>query len=1140
MELVGGDLRLSATDLVGHLNCRHLTVLNRAVAAGTLQKPFLHDPMLEVLRERGARHEAEYVAHLEAQGLAVTRIEGVGIDANAVAATLDAMRAGAQIIVQAALKAGRWVGRADVLLRVETPSALGDWSYEPVDTKLARDTKAGSVLQLCLYAELLMAAQGVQPQHGHVVAPWSEFEPQTFRVADYAAYFRRVKAGLEADLAKRAGEATYPEPVEHCDVCRWRQRCDARRRGDDHLSLVAGISQAQRKELVARGVGALAALAVEPLPLAWKPERGTAESMMRVREQARLQLEGRLAGALLYELLPFEAGQGLARLPAPSPGDLFLDLEGDPFAGEGGLEYLFGGVAIDGDKERYLGTWALDRSGERAAFERFMDMAIERLERWPDLHIYHYAPYEPSAMKRLAGRYATREEELDRLLRGGVFVDLYAVVRQGLRASVESYSIKRLEPLYGFERDVTLPDANLALATLQAELELGDPEAIDGEVLRVVEGYNRDDCVSTLRLRDWLEARRAEAVAEGAEIARPAVVATEAPEATAAWLARIQPIMDQLLAGVPDDRDVRTAEQQARGLLANLLDFHRREQKATWWEYFRLADLADDDLLDERAALAGLTFDGIVGGTNQAPVCRYRFPPQETELRGGEDLKSTGGEAYGKVVAVSLDEGWVDVKKTQKTSSVHSSAVFAHRAYPIGVLQESLLRLGEYVAAHGLDGEGAYQAGRDLLLRQAPPFGGGPLQKKGESPLDASLRLADAMAPGVLPIQGPPGTGKTFTGARMICRLVAGGKTVAVTANSHKVVRNLLDEVVKAAEEDGIDLTCLQKPDEPEDDLPRLQFVTDNAAVFEAIGDCQVAGGTAWLWSRPEAFETVDVLVVDEAAQMSLANVLAVAQCAKSLILLGDPQQLDQPLQGSHPEGTEASALEHLLRDAPTIAPDRGLFLGETWRLHPSICAFTSELFYGGRLGSLPGLESQALRNAGDLSGFGLRYEGVTHSGNAACSSDEADRIAGVVGRLLSTGATWIDAKGAERLLTWDDVLIIAPYNAQVFELKSRLPGARVGTVDKFQGQQAPLVIYSMATSSHADAPRGMEFLYSRNRLNVATSRAKCVCLVVASPDLFAAECRTPRQMQLVNALCRYAELADQAGVPAPVSVLAE
>lgn len=1128
MQLKDDAIYLSASDLVGHLYCGHRTALDLAVAQGTLARPERWDPFLELLRARGAGHEAGFVEHLRAQGLGVHLVDDTAAEQDAVDATLAAMRAGIDAIVQGAFAFQGWVGRIDVLRRVQRPSALGAWSYEVIDTKLARETRAGTVLQLCLYAALLETAQGLRPIHSHVVVPWSDYVLQTYRMDDYAAYYRRVRRALE-DAVRPPISEIYPEPKEHCEVCRWQERCDARRRADDHLSFVAGITKGQIEELRQHGVNTLAALAAIPLPWPWRPSRGARQSYERVREQARIQLAGRQVGHVECEWLTAAPRTGLATLPAPSPGDVFFDIEGDPFVGAGGMEFLFGYAYFDAAGQViYTADWALTRTGEKVAFERFVDFVMQRIAVYPDLHIYHFAPYEPGALKRLMGRFATREEQIDALLRGRRFVDLFGIVRHALRASVESYSIKKLEPLYGYVRRTLLPDANKALTIVQWALELGDLDLVDAPTRETVNGYNRDDCESARGLRDWLEARRSDLIARGIQLERPAPAAEAAGEALGDWQVRINALMARLTHDVPIDPLQRSPEQHSRWLLAHCLDWHRREQKAVWWEFFRLADLTADDLLDERAGLSGLTFVGPQGGTARAPIHRYEFPPQECDLRGGEELHQ-GQSKFGTVEAISIEERWVDIKKRQDTALLHPEAVFGHRVVSAQVLADSLVRLGEYVADHGIEGLGDYLAGRNLLLRLPPRLGHEALQGVDETSEESARRVALAMEGGVLPIQGPPGAGKTHTAAQMICDLVHAGRKVGVCANSHKVIRHLLDGVREAAQRMGIAVRCVQKPSDMEPNQPGLQFARTSTDLFNALAAAaQVAGGTAWLWSLPDAVNTVDVLFVDEAAQMSLSNVLAISPAAPCLVMLGDPQQLDQPMQGSHPEGTDVSALHHLLCGEQTIAADKGLFLAETWRLPPAICSFTSEMFYNDRLRPHPGLEQQVIRSKSRVHGAGLRYLPVPTEGNQSASPEEADAIQALVGEILSGSTTWIDRKGRERPITLNDILIIAPYNAQVYELSQRLAGARIGTVDKFQGQEAPIAIYSMTTSSHADAPRGMDFLYSPNRFNVATSRAKCVSILVASPDLFEVSCRTPWQMQLANAFCRYLELAQE------------
>ncbi|MEW8693435.1 MAG: TM0106 family RecB-like putative nuclease, partial [Candidatus Thiodiazotropha endolucinida] len=756
---------LSASDLVGHLNCRHLTALDMEVAQGTLAKPQHWDLLLEILRERGRRHEAAFVDHLREQGLQVVEIPGIDITQEAVASTRNAMEEGEQIITQAALQNERWFGRADILRRIETPSELGAWSYEIIDTKLARETKGGTVLQLCLYADLLEQIQGIAPEYVYVVAPWSDFEPQQFRYADYAAYFRRAKAAIQSAIDKPDGQDEYPDPKDHCDVCRWQERCDYQRRDDDHLCLVAGVTKNQITELRANGIATAQALAAMPTPMPWNPQRGSPLSYEKAHEQARIQIETKQAGELRYELLPVVPQAGLGLLPPPSDGDIFFDIEGDPFVGEHGLEYLFGYRYRGPDgKPVYIGDWALDRDGEKAIFERFVDFVIARREEYPDLHIYHYAPYESGALKRLMGRYATREDEIDILLYGKAFVDLYSVVRNALRAGVESYSIKKLEPLYGFTRATELRQANIALASVQAGLELADATSITEEDRAVVQGYNVDDCVSAEALRDWLEDRRTELIASGIEVPRPAPGQEGPSEELSARQEQINQLIDRLTQDVPVDPEQRTPEQQACWILAHLLGWHRRENKAVWWEHFRLAELTADELINERAALSRLTLLGTIDKTKTGiPTHRYRFEQQDTDLRGDEDLRAVGGEKLGKAVAVSSDDRTIDIKKSKATADIHPEAVYAHTVFNMKEQADVLFRLGQYVADHGIKGDGPYCAGRALLLNEPPQLSGQPIRVPEESSLQAALRLAEVLEGGVFPIQGPPGTGKSYT-----------------------------------------------------------------------------------------------------------------------------------------------------------------------------------------------------------------------------------------------------------------------------------------------------------------------------------------------------------------------------------------
>jgi uncharacterized protein len=963
---------------------------------------------------------------------------------------------------------------------------------------------------------------------------------EAYRVLDFAAYYRAVRQRLERATAE--SHHTYPEPNEHCEVCRWWPDCDHQWRKEDHLSLTAGISRLQRKQLLEWDTPTVEALARLPVPLVNKPRHGSKEGYVRIREQARVQVAARYQKQPVHELLTLAPDRGLARLPGPSPGDIFFDLESDPFVGTRGREYLFGfGVQTAEGQFSYERRWALSAAEEKAAFEWFIDFATDRWKSFPSMHIYHFGHKEPSTLKALMGRYATREDEIDRMLRAGVLVDLHSVTKQSVRASVEQYSLKALEEFHGFKRSVPLDEARAAMRQVEHGLELSRVVTLALDICRVVEGYNADDCISTLSLRDWLESLRLNEIKNGADVSRPVAQDAAPSEALGERQVRVAALIAKLTHDIPVEETQRSAEQMACWLLANLLDWHRREEKVAYWEKFRLRDLGDEELQDERAAIGGLEYMSEIPpeGRRRLPIHEYSFPLQETNLEAGDKVYNQDVQ-IGAIEYIDPVNGLLGIRKTAKASASHPQSVYSYEIIRSDELADSLLRFAEYVSGNGVDTPQPYRVACDLLLRRPPRLKTGPtneptrLVKDDESVVNAAKRLVSELDGAVLAIQGPPGAGKTFTAAHMIITALSAGKRVGVAASTHKVIRKLLADVQTAARDVHLaPVKCIHKVTEKsEANLPAwLEETTDNADAVGAMseGMCQVLAGTAWLWAREEAVGIVDFLFVDEAGQVSLANAIAIAPAAANLILLGDPQQLDQPLQGSHPDGAEVSALEHLLQGAKTIDPQRGLFLDKTWRLHPDICRFTSELFYESRLQSRAGLENQRIEGHPWLGQSGLRYLPVKHEGNQNSSIEEADYITSLVEGLLAHDVHWVDDMGSRRRLAPEDILIVAPYNAQVAALSRRLPGMRIGTVDKFQGQQAPVVIYSLTTSSPEDAPRGMEFLYRLNRLNVATSRAKALSIVVGSPTLLEPECKTPHQLRLANALCRYVELSGTA-----------
>ena len=1101
MQRVDGRLVLSPTDLTKHVACPHITTLDLLALDTPAAELGATDPddALNLVFAKGLEHEADYLQALRDRGLSVVEIEGFGRDREAAeAATLQAMRDGVDVVYQATLFDGQWVGHADFLLRTDRPSLLGDWSYDIADTKLARRLKVPALLQMATYAARLETLQGVAPERLVVVTGDKAEHP--WRLVDVAPYARRRREALLS--AVETGPSTESVPSSQCSQCRWQQRCEQEWVATDDLVQVAGLRGAHREALRANGIRTMAELAAASLDDV-RSAVGSG-SAGRLLQQAQLQVVERTTGVPRYELLLPEEGRGLQRLPEPSPGDVYLDFEGDPWAEEGrGREYLAGLWDRSGT---FTGIWAHSAAEEKQLTERLLDELMRRWKADPGMHVYHYAAYERTALERLTGRHGTREAELDQLLRGERLVDLYAVVRQGLRISKPSYSIKKLEDFYwGHTRssgrdadEAEVADAMTSVVEYERWLTDGD-EAI----LERIRRYNEDDVRSTHDLHAWLEERRADLGRAGQELSRPVPPGLEEPGEEE--LAETVLAEDLLAAG--------------HDLLAGCVGWHRREARPAWWDYFRYEGLDTRELVEDRTALGGLSAPDHVGdvcdkrGRVTSRIWRYRFPPQDCGLRLDTVSDVDTHEGAGTLVALDPVEGWADVKR-----GVRHEPVGARGFGPGGPLNDRQLRTSIATTAHEvLAGERGMAA---RLIDAVVPSADALALQPGESPSDAVVRVGRGLRGEVLAVQGPPGTGKTYAAAKLVRALLDDGLKVGVTALSHAVIRNVLDQVGRPA---------LQKVSEvPEGTAgAALRFTTENAEARDALlsGEVSLVGGTAWLWARGDLRQAVDVLVIDEAGQFSLANAVAVAPAATSLVLLGDPQQLTQPSQATHPYGAGVSALEHLIGEHDTVPPDRGIFLGTTWRMHPDVAAFVSELSYEGRLHAQAGRERQVITGEGTLSGAGLRWAPIEHRGCSADSDEEAAVVADFAKDLLSR--SWTDVEGVTRPMTEDDILVVAPFNAHVARLQSALPdGIRVGTVDRFQGREAPVVIYSMASSTAADAPRGVDFLYDLHRFNVAVSRAKAMSIVVASPALLDAAVHSPEQLRAVNALCRYVDQA--------------
>ncbi|PXX08122.1 TM0106 family RecB-like putative nuclease [Mycolicibacterium moriokaense] len=1098
----------SASDLAAAARCEYALLRSFDAQLGWGPRVAVEDELLARTAKLGGEHEQRHLDELRELADDTVAIIGrpnytvAGLTA-AADQTMRAVERRAPVIYQAAMFDGRFVGFADFLI-------FDGERYRLRDTKLARSVKVEALLQLAAYADTLAAA-GV-PVAPEVELVLGDGATATYRVDELLSVYVPRRAALQRLLDDHLAGGTAvtweDDEVRACFRC---PECEIQVRATDDLLLVAGMRVSQRARLIEADITTLTALAQHDGPV---PEL-SARTITSLTKQARLQIAPRVD-----DKPPFDVAdpQPLTLLPDPDKGDLFFDFEGDPLwtadGREWGLEYMWGVLDAGG---AFRPLWAHDRASERQALVDFLAMVRKRRKRYPKMHIYHYAAYEKTALLRLAGRYGVGEDEVDDLLRSGVLVDLFPLVRKSIRVGVENYSLKSLEPLYmGSELrtgDVTTAAESITMYARYCELH-ADGLAEAANVLKEIEDYNRYDCRSTHKLRDWL-------IKIAIESSVPPLGPQPVADGTA--IEDTDDLAGTLMAFAGDGVEQRGPEQTAVAMFAAARGYHRREDKPFWWAHFDrlnnpvdewgdtsdvfLADAAevvkDWHLPSSRARKlqrwVKLTGTLAAGGLDSSVFALYE-PPAPAGLADNPDRRAAGNADITGVDDPNVPVEVVICEREPKEGGPFAQLPFAltpGRPFPTGKLRDSIEAAAAEVGAVLPDLPNS--AIVDILLRRSPrTHSGAPLPHNTETAADITASLLDLDA-SYLAVHGPPGTGKTYTAARIIARLVNDHQwRVGVVAQSHAVVENLFRDLIGA----DVDPARIGKKDSPPDAVWQDVDKDDYAAFIATNAGC-VIGGTAWDFANDTRVDarSLDLLVIEEAGQFCLANTIAVARAARNLMLLGDPQQLPQVSQGHHPEPVDASALGWLVDGHRTLPEELGYFLDRSHRMHPAVCKPVSRLSYEGRLHSE---ESRTAARRLDGHPPGVRVLTVDHDGNSTSSPEEAAVIVAETQRLL--GAPWTDEAGT-RPLGPSDVLVVAPYNAQVLLLKEHfaaagLPEVDVGTVDKFQGRQAPVVFVSMTASSIDDVPRGISFLLNRNRLNVAVSRAKYASIIVRSEAL--------------------------------------
>ncbi len=1124
-----GERLLTPSKITAWLDCAHYLSLKHAVDAGTKAEPArTSSSFAELLMNKGLDHEAAVLESYRAAGLQVIEVpewnrrNGETFTAWA-ERSAPLLSSGADVLFQMPFVHDGIRGIADFVERVDDDGTV---RWEPVDAKLARTAaKPGHVLQLCFYAEAIEALTGITPHDLKVSLGSGSVDRVSFdEVRPYWARLRtQVRAAIDAGPDE---EPTRPEPCDHCAFCEFAPDCEQTWTDADSLIYVAGIRRTDRTALEAGGVDTLAELAEHSDEVPdLRPER-----LARLRNQAELQKRARAAGeSAKPPFLPIEPvddepvwGHGFEQLPAPDPADVFLDFEGHPFwRVDRGLFFLFGYIAADKSGEwRYHQMWAHDEAGERSCVEQLVGFIEARRAAHPGMHVYHYNHTERSALQALSDQYAVAEAALARLVEAGVFVDLLLVARNAVQVGVEGYGLKHLERLTDYKRQHEVGKGSDAVLAYEEWMADRDQSHLDAIAL-----YNDDDVRATRALRDWLVDHRPLELDW-----RPEVSEVEQTDKGR----DVDELLDRLTAydhGTPQ-RDT-----------ADLLGYWRREWRVYAADVMRRLVAEPDQQLTDANTIAAL-HDSVIeaaftptGRDRKWPALCLSFPPQELAgpiADGGikKVIYRTDGDelTFAEVDELDAASGTLVLKwdgSCQEHGTIPSAVVpdewFSPRAK-----FDAIMNLGHQLLEPDEAGE-PNPATLSLLVAGDPCFvdGGGPADGHFTDEPGDLARWTCELDGGVLAVQGPPGTGKTYRGAHIAKALVKQRRRVGIMSMSHHAIGNMLEGMVKVfAEEPAVELRAVRKVfDKEKADQRPIAGVTNTEDNADLAGsDIDIVAGTAWAFASPTMLANqVDVLLVDEAGQLALVDALAGSMAARNVVLLGDPLQLAQVSQALHPGVSGDSALGHVLDGEDTIAADRGAFIAQTRRMHPDICRFISDRIYGGRLTSIPACADQETSV-----GTGLRWLRVDHAGCSTESQAEAEAVATQIRALLAE--KWTNQKGKERPITADDILVVAPYNDQVRLLRRHLgsdpatASVQVGTVDKFQGREAPVVFFTMTSSSADDMPRGPEFLFSRNRLNVAISRAQCLAYLVCTETLLDSRARTIDDMHLIANLCAFVE----------------
>ena len=1130
MKIKNNKFFVSPSDLNNFVACKY-TVLNEIKYHNKEIRKSPDRANDKLWKEMGVEHEKRHYKILKEKYKKSITIKSDLNEKDRFDETVRAIQKGYDLIYHAYLIDDNLRGEADFLIKCDTKSDLGDYSYEVYDTKITRNLKPRHITQITAYSDMLGKIQKVLPEKMYLIDGSDEYH--SFKTIEYIDLFNHSKKEFIKFLSNISKEKIYPEKCSYCNLCDWKDECDKTWENDNYINLVAGSNKSQVEKLKKNKIRTVEQLSKTKLTA--MDLKINAESFKKIQLQAQLQEEKRNTGEDKIVILDSDFGKGFYKLPKPDDGDVFFDIEGYPRM-DRPFEYLHGLYYKDKGKLKFKDLWAknYNKESEKNIFIELINFLEKRFIEYPNAHIYHYASYEKRAIRELATSYSSEFPKgdivNDDLLRKEKYVDLFSIVSQSIRTSERDLSLKSIEKFYNFKRKADIVKADDSVIKYDNWIATKN-EKYKQDIIN----YNEEDCISTYLLREFLVKNKPENIdwfVKQEEITKEGEEPNKYRRKASNKLSREEVEVD--LNNRLEKKKNKTNKKFVENL-KNFIGFHWKSNKPEFWEVFDRAEKTHLELEDDTECIANcVLIDDKPKVTEDGFVYSYRFNDQNYKQKVGKSAFDAH-QIKGLGTIHSIEENFPDknivkilVSKRRKNIEMPSLLTLGNTMPPQVHQHDQALNkfLEDYILNNGEN----YKSIMDMLERKEPDIknikSGSILIEENKDLITQSIEIVKNLNNSYLTIQGPPGTGKTYTSAKIIIELMKAGKKVGVTSNSHEAIKTLLIAIEQQAVDQNYEFSGMRKS--KSSDKHEWKFIR-NVTTGKPLNmdSYSLFAGTSWFFVDPRMNKTLDYLFIDEAGQVALGTTIANATSADNLVLIGDQMQLSQPMRAKHEGYARMSSLDFILEDDDTISTDKGVFLNVTRRLNKKICNYISTSFYDSRLTSDPITETRSVNLKLDpIKDEGLFYVPIDHNGCSQRSDEEADLVEKVFNKIVNKEYKSENITGK---ISAKDIMVVAPYNAQANNIRERLKkkfkdDVRVGTIDLFQGQEAKVVLISMTTSDVESLPRHKDFFFSRNRLNVAISRAECVAIIIFNENLLLASASNIKEMKLINSFCKLLE----------------